>query len=170
MKRASKDFWATRPVMGLLKRLTTFRVDWSKTGGSPRDVIDYEVGIDREEADLDKANVVSSKLRPQPWEVVTDPGHHVLAIDLDVPAYLVPSSTEGHSHLYVDVKIPHHRYLALLSALADAGVIEKGYAQVSIARGHSDLRLPWVHKGDAAPAKVEAPPAVPTEDLGGLFL
>lgn len=71
---------------------------------------------------------------------------HALLLDLDVPAYLVPSSTPGHSHLYVDVEIDHDRWKLLIHALADAGVIEKGYAEASINRGASYLRLPWVKK------------------------
>lgn len=155
-----------RRVTDLLARLTTFRVDWTRARGrhDPNDMPDYEPLIDREEADLDKANIVSSKIRQGFFDDKTRP-RHVLAIDLDIPAYLVPSSTRGHSHLYIETKagIPHHRYMALLHALADAGVIEEGYAQVSIARGHSDLRLPWVRKDDqiaeSEDPKVPTPPA-----------
>lgn len=156
------------PVLALLNRLTTFRVDWTKARGKhdPNDMPDYEPMIDREEADLERANIVSSLIK-QPQDFFADPNYkrHVVAIDLDIPAYLVPSSTRGHSHLYIEVPkgIPHHRYMALLSALADCGIIERGYAEVSIARGHSDLRLPWVKKDDQIPAKddprVPAPPA-----------
>lgn len=150
----------------ILSRLTTFRVDWSRARGKlgrvdPRDQPDYEPLIDSEEADIDKANIVSSLIRFDPKDFLADPNdkRHVLAIDLDIPATLVPSSTPGHQHLYVETKegIPHHRYLALLAALADCGIIEEGYAAVSIARGHSDLRLPWVSKDDEIPAKAEAP-------------
>jgi hypothetical protein len=151
------------PVMRLLERLKTYAVDWSHVSSknAPRDIPEYEPGIDREERDIAVANVVSSELRPAD-PLLSDPldARHVVAIDLDVPAYLVPSSTEGHNHLYIDVPhgIPHYRYMALLSALADCGVIEKGYAAVSIKRGHSDLRLPWVQKGDPTPAAPPAPP------------
>lgn len=159
-------------VSRLLRRLTTFRVDWSRAGGKhdPNDVADYEPMIDREEVGLERSNIVSSLVKPIPSNFSSDTNdkRHVLAIDLDIPAYLVPSSTSGHSHLYVEVPggIPHHRYMALLSALADAGIIEKGYAEVSIARGHSDLRLPWVRKDDEIPAaedpQIPAPPlAIP---------
>lgn len=155
-------------LMPLLNRLQTFRVDWKVVAGKAgfaQDQPDYEPGIDREEADLEKSNVVSSIIKPEPnFSPISSDGRggharHVVAIDLDIPAHLVPSSTPGHSHLYIEVKggIPHHRYMALLSALADAGVIERGYADVSIARGHSDLRLPWVRKGQELPAVEMAP-------------
>lgn len=91
--------------------------------------------------------------------VVTDPnvanvvtseriigGRHRLLLDLDVPAALVPSSTPGHSHLYVDADLDAGQLARLLEVLADAGVIEASYAAVSIARGHTALRLPNVKK------------------------
>lgn len=141
------------PVMGLIKRLQTFWVDWSgvSSKNAPRDEVVYEPGIDRREENLDRANIVSSLHRPTLDFLSDGEPRHAVALDLDIPAYLIPSSTPGHSHLYIEASIPHHRYMALLSALADAGVIEKGYAEVSIKRGHSDLRLPWVEKGDPTP-------------------
>lgn len=82
---------------------------------------------------------------------------HALLLDLDIPAWLVPSSTKGHSHLYVDAKIPTSTYFALLDALADAGVIQQGYANSSKHRGGTALRLPWVKKPDTAEKPVPAP-------------
>lgn len=79
-----------------------------------------------------------------------DAPQHAVLLDLDVPAWLVPSSTEGHSHLYIDVKVPQDKYFTLLHALADAGVIQHGYANSSIHRGGTALRLPWVKKETAA--------------------
>lgn len=84
-------------------------------------------------------------------------GCHALLLDLDVPAWLIPSSTEGHSHLYVDVKIPDAQYYPLLDALAHAGVIQPGYASSSKHRGGTALRLPWVKK--------TKPPAADTVEL-----
>ena len=72
--------------------------------------------------------------------------NHAPAIDIDIPAYLIPSSTEGHSHLYFDVEVPWDKYANLLRALADAGIVERGYADASEANGFSVLRLPWVKK------------------------
>jgi hypothetical protein len=42
--------------------------------------------------------------------------------------------------------MPWHTYKRLLVALADAGVIEHGYANVSVARRFTALRLPWIKK------------------------
>lgn len=124
----------------LLDRLRAFRVKWDPTGD------DYVLGRDREEfADLDRADVTSSAIK-RPW----GDQRHVIALDIDYPVYVVPSSTPGHHHLYIDVPngIEHNGYMALVSLLGHLGVIEQGYAQVSIQRGHTDLRLPWVRKGD----------------------
>lgn len=91
------------------------------------------------------ANVVTSLHENSTWATE---GRHALLLDLDIPATLVPSSTEGHNHLYIDVPdgIPEDKWLVLIRALADAGVIEEGYAQASIERGYTALRLPGVTK------------------------
>lgn len=62
-------------------------------------------------------------------------------------ATLVPTSTPGHSHLYLDAKIPSLPYFRLLVALARVGVIEPGFARAAIHREHSAGRLPWIKKG-----------------------
>ena len=81
-----------------------------------------------------KANIVSS-------EVETPGGFHSPVLDIDFPARLVPSSTQGHFHLYFDgLVIPWSKYEPLLLALADAGVIERGYANAAIDRKASLVR------------------------------
>lgn len=132
-------------IRPLLERLKTYAVDW-KFSFVPSDDVAYEPGIDREEADLAQANVVSSELRPV-WNL---DDRHIVALDIDYSAHLIESSTAGHYHLYLDVPggVAHDDYMELLALLGRIGVIEKGYAEVSIKRGHSDLRLPWVHKAN----------------------
>lgn len=73
-------------------------------------------------------------------------GWHTVMLDIDHPTRLVPSTTPGHWHLYIDVAMPWWRYRKLLRALAMAGIIETGYARASIQRGFTSLRLPWVKK------------------------
>lgn len=133
----------------LLRRLTAFRVNWTPTDD------EYVLGRDRETEDLVTADVVSSLIKAPGW--LSE--HHVIALDIDHPAYLVPSSTSGHSHLYIDIPggIEHEGYMALVSLLAHLGVIEAGYANVSRQRGHTDLRLPWVKKGQE-PGRKKATP------------
>lgn len=140
-------------IFDLISKLKTYKV----TDFKGEDYADID---DREAAPIFEANVVSSlRTDPKPPattfdDILGDPwggrpvpeADHALLIDLDVPAYLVPSSTPGNSHLYVDVRIPTGKYMELLNALANAGVIEHGYQKASQIRGASSLRLPWVKK------------------------
>lgn len=71
---------------------------------------------------------------------------HTLMIDLDVPATLVPSGTEGHSHLYIDVPMTWKQKKAILDAMADANVVELGFASASDEKGAAMLRVPWKKK------------------------
>lgn len=110
------------------------RVDFSK--------VDYDGTPDCEPVDdLDDANGISSEIA----EGVLA-GWHTVAIDLDVHAQLVPSTTPGHSHLYIDKAMTWANYLKLLHVLAEVGVLEPGYVGASERRGHTTLRLPWIAK------------------------
>ena len=71
---------------------------------------------------------------------------HLPALDIDHTVRVIPSSTEGHYHLYIDVPMSWWRYRQLLRALWKSGVIEKGYYRQSVARKATHLRLPWVKK------------------------
>ena len=88
-------------------------------------------------------------------EVVTsldlDTFMHRPVLDLDMPAELLPSSTPEHFHLYIDKPMTLTKYAKLLHALADAGIIEEGYAAASIERGYTSARLPWVKKPEPTP-------------------
>lgn len=103
---------------------------------------------------LQDANVVTSRHTDNNHDDLLDGSsdslgaRHALVIDIDHPAWLMPSTTPGHFHLYVDVPggITNDKYATLLTALADAGVIEWGYASASIARGFTSVRLPWIRK------------------------
>lgn len=96
-----------------------------------------ENGVELTE-DLNEANVVTSMIR--------DSNLHTVVLDIDIPAALVPSTTPGKHHLYIDAPMPWSTYETLLKALADAGVIEEGYALASMSRGFTSVRLPWVRK------------------------
>jgi hypothetical protein len=131
---------SARELRALFDRLRCFKVkDWGTASDKP-------FPSDVEIAHLSEAHVVSSQWRTAPEASQ----RHALVIDIDHPSWLVKSSTPGHYHLYVDVPggIPHETYLYLLGALAQAGVIEQGYHDAACARGHSDVRLPWVKKPD----------------------
>lgn len=128
-------------VLSLLANLRLFKVTkWDESSSVTSSKEEREPATSIAEAN------VSTSIRQDAED------HHALLLDLDVPAWLVPSSTKGHSHLYVDVKIPTPAYFALLDALAAAGVIQHGYANSSKHRGGTALRLPWVKKPDTAAA------------------
>jgi hypothetical protein len=86
------------------------------------------------------ANLVSS---------LCENGLHYPAIDLDFPAELIPSSTPGHFHLYLDAPMSWEQYIVLLAALADAGVISRNYYELSLRDKQTLLRLPHVKKNPA---------------------
>lgn len=118
--------------------------------------VPYEV--DRPSAltdDLDKATCVTSRMRNgQPasldW-LLKHPNDvmHRPVLDIDIPIKVVPSSTPGHSHLFIDVAMTWEDYEKLLWALAAAGIVEEGYVHASVRRGHTSVRLPHVRKPDA---------------------
>ena len=139
-------------LLGLLGALRLFKVTkWDE---------DSSVTYSKEEREpalsIVEANVSTS--------IREDRDGHALLIDLDVPAYLVPSSTPGHSHLYVDVAIPQATYFRLLDLLAEAGVIQYGYANSSKHRGGTALRLPWIKKEAVEESAPTAPNFTTVED------
>lgn len=71
---------------------------------------------------------------------------HKVILDIDVPVKLVPSSTRGHFHLYIDKEVPHEAYFNLVRAFVDAGIVEPGYLGASERRGYTSARLPWIKK------------------------
>lgn len=96
---------------------------------------------EREEVtSLDEANVITSEQKHYP-------GWHTPMFDVDIPMTVVPSSTPGHQHVYFPtLSAPWDSYVRLLEAMAECGIIEPGYAEVSKVRGNTSLRLPWVVK------------------------
>jgi len=131
-------------LLALYDRLVPYKVkDW---GNDDSDDKDNNRPGDREEVPIvEAANVITSLHRE---EDLLGEARHALVLDIDHPSWLMPSTTPGHYHLYVDVPggIPSTEYYLLLTALANARVIEAGYAGASAARGFTSVRLPWVAK------------------------
>lgn len=88
----------------------------------------------------EEANLVSSFVDGEHWQ------GHAPVIDLDFPCRLVESSTPGHFHLYMDRRISWERYKAVLKAMCDAGLVERGFYELSLARGATFVRKPGVMK------------------------
>lgn len=128
--------------------------DWD-----PRDYRDAWTDDERVQVDNeDDANLIAS---------LTTNGTHAPVLDIDYPARLIPSSTPGHYHLYLDREIPWHRYQLALWALSVAGLIEPGFARAAAARKMTFARThptkPRVQQADAP----TEPPEHPTTDLLG---
>ena len=112
---------------------------------------DYEQGGEDRPAteDLAAANVISSISRGEVPAHVGGRPRHWPVLDLDIPAVLVPSSTPGHSHLYLDVEMNDEQFWAMCDALVEAGVLQPGYVSACKSRGYTSVRLPWVRKGES---------------------
>lgn len=67
---------------------------------------------------------------------------HYPVLDIDFQAYLLPSKTPGHFHLYLEKAVPHDAYMALMKALADAQIIQRGYYEASKNQKQSFVRPP----------------------------
>jgi hypothetical protein len=143
-----------------------YKVDFNMTAQVANMDLDHEepegarVVVD----DPEVANVISSRLHPDEERLMellsimtrhpdeerkfrnVRGGWHTIVLDIDHPAALVPSTTEGHFHLYIDVPLQWDVYCRLMIAMSDAGVLEPGYVDASINRGASFLRLPGVKK------------------------
>jgi homocysteine S-methyltransferase len=70
--------------------------------------------------------------------------------DIDYPARLVPSTTPGHWHLYLDRDVPWDKYEKVLEAMADAGLIEEGFVAAAKKGKGTFVRPPHVKKGQYA--------------------
>lgn len=88
------------------------------------------------------ANLITSRYEGEGIET------HALLLDLDVEHIYVPSSTEGHGHLYVNLKLSRGEWERVMRELALVGVIGAGYREHSLRRGYASLRPPWVKKSD----------------------
>lgn len=86
-----------------------------------------------------QANLLSSNIPGKP-------GKHAPCLDIDIPHKYVPSSTEGHGHIYFDVEVDEEKYYRLLDVMAECGIIESGYVAASKRKGGTYLRPEGVVK------------------------
>lgn len=113
-----------------------------------------------ESSSKEDANLISSYCKD---------GMHRPVLDFDVPARLIPSSTPGHSHLYIDKPMTWEQYEHLLIVMVDAGILEPGYVGASINHSASHVRPPWVKKpGAPSTPPVKAPPLPPPVPQGDI--
>lgn len=107
-----------------------------------QDSLDEYTGAGEPTDDLTKAEVVTSLVEVD--DVFYE--RHRPILDIDFPVVSLPSSTEGHHHLYLDKQLTWSQYRKLLEVLSEVGIIEANYAKASIARQHTAVRLPWIKK------------------------
>jgi hypothetical protein len=96
----------------------------------------------RTEAGPEQANLISSHA----FTSVDGVTYHYPMIDLDLNAALIPSSTEGHFHLYLNRTISHDKYRKMLEAMVEAGIVQKGILGQFDKYGSTTLRLPHIKK------------------------
>lgn len=141
-----------RGLLDLFDRLVPYRVtDWGNDDSGTKDV--NRPGARERACGLDDANVITSLHREKGYVVsdsfnVEEQDRHAVVLDIDHPAWLMPSTTPNHYHLYIDVPggIAPDDWSDVLTVLARVGIIEPGYAGASMARGFTSCRLPWIEK------------------------
>jgi hypothetical protein len=126
------------------RKLYRNTVPLKQSSGEP--VLRIDEGLQEVES-VDDATLVSSVSM-----VMGGEAWHLPVLDLDYEAHLEPSSTPGHYHLYLDRHVEHDKYMRLLEALADCGLIEWGYYDAGKKRGATFVRVPGVRKGVDLPA------------------
>lgn len=118
---------------------------------------------------LDPNVTVSRLIKPYDGSMNPLPeAQHLPVFDLDLPAYTIPSSTPGHTHLYINRPISTEHYQGILDALVAAGLVQEGFARRLHVDGYCTLRLPWVRKDPVSePEPGQEPPLRPTCDTCG---
>lgn len=66
---------------------------------------------------------------------------HAPAIDIDMECTLLPSSTEGHYHLYIDKPMSWANYEKLLTVMNDVGIVQDGFLKLARENKKTFLRV-----------------------------
>lgn len=103
-------------------------------------------GDERRRVRPEEANIVASR---------REDGSHMPTLDIDHPAALDPSSTEGHFHLFIDVPMSWRAYRRLLRALYKGGVIGRNHYWRSLNLGATFVRPPGVRKTEEERQRAE---------------
>ena len=93
-----------------------------------------------EERPVQEANMITS------LDTTGYGGVHRPVLDFDFDAQLIPSSTEGHHHLFIDKLMSTDNYFKLLDVMAEVGLLQEGFVKNSKQRGATSVRLPWISK------------------------
>ena len=84
--------------------------------------------------------------RIQRTELEKRDGKHRVLLDLDVPHVYVPSTTDGHGHLVIDVPQDWTNLCKLLQLLGDMHILQYGSVDATFSRGETWLRTPGTKK------------------------
>lgn len=98
------------------------------------------------ETDITKANLVGSRIEVSLKSAKTPQYRHKPVLDLDVSCMLLPSSTKGHHHLYIDKALTTEQYDKLLKVMVEVGLYNEGCYKTWKQHGSTFVRLPWVEK------------------------
>lgn len=71
---------------------------------------------------------------------------HTPIIDLDIEHMIVPSTTPGHGHLYINKEITYNQYLSLLEKMAECGIVQRGIVGQCQKYKGTTVRLPHIKK------------------------
>lgn len=108
--------------MGNLRRYFKVRLDG-----------DVNNSMDHRDADPANADLVSSLVHTaEPW--------HLPVFDLDFDCELKPSSSPGKYHLFLNRPVPWSKYVKVLEAMAEAGLLERGWVDAAKRQGYAVLR------------------------------
>jgi len=128
-----------RLANGLQAGLIDFDANTGDSGGE--DGLNVEKLI--KETPIQDANSVSSR---RINAIGQKTGKHMVVLDIDMEAALVPSSTPGHYHLFIDTQLDWETYKNVLRALVDAEIIQRGYYNAAMERKATWVRTPWTRK------------------------
>lgn len=118
-------------------------------------------------ADIEDANLITSMVDRGGLFAGLIEQMHRPVLDIDLPVKVLPSSTPGHFHLFIDKEMDWEKYAALLNALVEAELVEPGYRDAAFRRGYTAVRVPWVLKPFAAAAAPELPGTWEAADFTG---
>jgi hypothetical protein len=75
-------------------------------------------------------------------------GKHTLFLDLDQEHFIAPSTTEGHSHIYINTDLSTDALKEIIGVLAKHGVVQEGIKKQLDTSGFLTFRPPGVKKYD----------------------
>ena len=134
----------------IVKKATTRSVAKATAENIPKNIPTATFKEDRPYGGIKKKNVTEADkeqgIEPNLFGSKVNNNIHLPMFDIDYSAELIPSSTKGHFHLYLNRPITWYRYKKVLRAMWKAGLIEKGVYLGALHYKEVYLRKPGVKK------------------------